>query len=73
MGGPLRPPGVRMREVFEDVRDALERNLHAQKGGLPRHCSSGWLAVLTVDSMSHAMLWSTVASTPKTCKRWMAP
>jgi hypothetical protein len=31
-GGPLHPPGVRMREALEDVRDALERNLHAKKG-----------------------------------------
>ena len=37
-GGPLRPPGVRMREALQDVRDALERHLHAQKGGLQRRC-----------------------------------
>ena len=37
-GGPLHPPGVRMREALQDVRDSLERNLQAQKGGLPSHC-----------------------------------
>ena len=37
-GGPLHPPGLRMREALEDVRDALERNLQAKKGGLPRRC-----------------------------------
>jgi hypothetical protein len=37
-GGPLHPPGVRMREALQDVRDSLERNLQAKKGGLPRHC-----------------------------------
>src|SRR5262249_8056150 len=37
-GGPLHPPGVRMREALQDVHDSLERNLQAQKGGLPRHC-----------------------------------
>jgi hypothetical protein len=37
-GGPLHPPGLRMREALQDVRDSLERNLHAKKGGLPRHC-----------------------------------
>ena len=37
-GGPLHPPGLRMREALEDVRDALERNLQAQNGGLPSHC-----------------------------------
>jgi hypothetical protein len=37
-GGPLHPPGVRMSEAFQDVRDALERNLQAQKGGVQRRC-----------------------------------
>jgi hypothetical protein len=37
-GGPLHPPGVRMREALQDVRDSLERNLHAKKGGLQRRC-----------------------------------
>lgn len=37
-GGPLHPPGVRMSEALQDVRDALERNLQAKKGGLPSHC-----------------------------------
>jgi hypothetical protein len=37
-GGPLHPPGVRMREALQDGRDALERHLHAKKGGLPSHC-----------------------------------
>jgi hypothetical protein len=37
-GGPLHPPGLRMREALEDVRDSLERNLQAKKGGLPSCC-----------------------------------
>ncbi len=37
-GGPLHPPGLRMSEALEDVRDSLERNLQAKKGGLPRCC-----------------------------------
>jgi len=37
-GGPLHPPGVRMREALQDVRDSLERNLQAQKGGLQSRC-----------------------------------
>ncbi len=32
-GGPLHPPGVRMSEAFQDVRDALDGNLQAQQGG----------------------------------------
>jgi hypothetical protein len=37
-GGPLHPPGVRMREALQDVRDSLERNLQAQKGGMQSRC-----------------------------------
>ena len=37
-GGPLHPPGVRMREALQDVRDSLERNLCAKKGGQQRRC-----------------------------------
>jgi hypothetical protein len=35
-GGPLPPPGLRMSEALQDVRDSLDRNLHAQKGGVQR-------------------------------------
>jgi hypothetical protein len=37
-GGPLHPPGLRMREALQDVRDSLERHLCAQKGGQQRRC-----------------------------------
>jgi hypothetical protein len=33
-GGPLHPPGVRMSEALQDVRDSLDRNLQAKKGGV---------------------------------------
>ena len=33
-GGPLHPPGVRMSEALQEVRESLERNLQAQKGGV---------------------------------------
>jgi hypothetical protein len=37
-GGPLHPPGLRMSEALQDVRDALDRNVQAQKGGVPSRC-----------------------------------
>src|SRR5712691_984326 len=37
-GGPLHPPGVRMREALQDVRDSLERNLQAKKGVMLIRC-----------------------------------
>lgn len=34
-GGPLHPPGLRMAEALQSVRQSLERNLRAKKGGPP--------------------------------------
>lgn len=35
-GGPLQPPGERMAEALTEVRQSLQRNLEAKKGGPPR-------------------------------------
>jgi hypothetical protein len=35
-GGPLHPPGVRMAEALREVRESLQRNLDAKKGGAVR-------------------------------------
>jgi hypothetical protein len=32
-GGPLHPPGLRMAEALDEVRQSLQRNLDAKKGG----------------------------------------
>jgi hypothetical protein len=32
-GGPLEPPGLRMADALHDVRDSIQRNLDAKKGG----------------------------------------
>jgi hypothetical protein len=32
-GGPLQPPGLRMAEALHEVRESLQRNLDAKKGG----------------------------------------
>jgi hypothetical protein len=37
-GGPLHPPGLRMREALQDVRDSLDRSLQGKKGGLQSRC-----------------------------------
>jgi hypothetical protein len=34
-GGPLHPPGLRMAEALGEVRQSLQRNLGAKKGGVP--------------------------------------
>jgi len=35
-GGPLHPPGLRMAEALVEVRQSLQRNLEAKKGGARR-------------------------------------
>jgi hypothetical protein len=40
-GGPLRPPGERMAEALGEVRQSLQRNLDAKKGGPRRRASLG--------------------------------
>jgi hypothetical protein len=35
-GGPLHPPGLRMAGALGEVRESLQRNLDAKKGGAPR-------------------------------------
>src|SRR4051794_31533661 len=35
-GGPLHPPGVRMADALTEVRDSIQRDLDAKKGGLRR-------------------------------------
>jgi hypothetical protein len=35
-GGPLHPPGLRMAEALGEVRESLQRNLDAKKGGASR-------------------------------------
>ena len=37
-GGPLHPPGVRMSEAVQEVRESLDRNFAAQKGGVQSRC-----------------------------------
>src|SRR5512133_2348365 len=48
-GGPLHPPGLRMAEALNEVRDSLRRNLDAQKGGSPRSNSAAWPTASTAD------------------------
>ena len=31
-GGPLHPPGLRMAEALEEVRESIQRNLDAKRG-----------------------------------------
>ena len=41
-GGPLDPPGLRMTDALNDVRDSIQRNLDAKKGGLQKSNLAAW-------------------------------
>src|SRR5262245_3930459 len=46
-GGPLHPPGLRMAEALGEVRESLQRNLRAKKGGAARGSCAGWRGAST--------------------------
>lgn len=46
-GGPLHPPGLRMAEALQEVRESLQRNLDAKKGGAARSSYTGSRAAST--------------------------
>ena len=41
-GGPLAPPGVRMADALNEVRDSIQRSLDEKKGGSRRSNSADW-------------------------------
>ena len=41
-GGPLHPPGLRMAEALNEVRESIQRNLGAKKGDSRRSNSAGY-------------------------------
>src|SRR5205814_2847981 len=41
-GGPLHPPGLRMAEALGEVKESIQRNLAARKGGSRRSNSAGY-------------------------------
>jgi len=48
-GGPLHPPGLRMAEALQDVRESLQKNLDTKKGGAARSSWAGFRAASTGD------------------------
>ena len=41
-GGPLHPPGLQMADALDEVRESIQRNLDAKKGGSPNSKSADW-------------------------------
>ena len=49
-GGPLHPPGLRMAEALQEVRESIQRNVDEKKGGSPRSNSPGSPVASTADT-----------------------
>ena len=72
-GGPLQPPGLRMADALQEVRDSIQRNLDEQKGGSPRSNSAGWPAASTGAWTMSGSSKSRCATTSKTSERSPRP
>jgi hypothetical protein len=69
LGGPLHPPGLRMAEALDDVRESLQRNLDEKKGGLPKSSSDAWFTASTEVSTKSATNKRRFENTSRTSKR----
>jgi hypothetical protein len=68
-GGPLQPPGLRMAGALKEVRESIQRNLDAKKGGSQRINSTAWPGVLTGDWSMSKPSKSQSGSTSKTSRK----
>ncbi len=68
-GGPLHPPGLRMAEALEEVRESIQRNLDAKKGGSQRSNWADLPAASTGDWSMSKPSKSQSASTSRTSRR----
>ncbi len=72
-GGPLHPPGLQMAEALREVRDSIQRNVDAQKGGSQNSNSADWPAASTVDSKKLKTNKKRSASTSRTSRKSPRP
>jgi len=68
-GGPLHPPGLRMAEGLQEVRESIQRNLNAQKGGSQRSSWAAWPGALTADWSTSKPSENQSGSTSRTSRR----
>jgi len=68
-GGPLHPPGLQMADALEEVRESIQRNLDAQKGGSPKSNSADWPTASTGDWSRPKLSKRRSASTSKTSRK----
>jgi hypothetical protein len=72
-GGPLRPPGLRMAEALDEVRESIQRNLDEKKGGSRRSNWAAWPAVSTAVWTKSGPNKRRSAATSRTSRRSRRP
>jgi hypothetical protein len=72
-GGPLQPPGLRMAEALDEVRESIQRNLDEKKGGSRRSNWTAWPAASTAASMKLRPNKRRSVSTSRTSRRLRRP
>jgi hypothetical protein len=68
-GGPLHPPGLRMAEALEEVRESIQRNLEAKKGDSQKRNSAVWPTASTGDWTTSKPSKSRSENTSRTSRR----
>jgi hypothetical protein len=68
-GGPLQPPGLLMAEALKEVRESIQRNLDAEKGGSQKSNSVVWPSASTEDWSMSKPSKSQSESTSRTSRR----
>jgi hypothetical protein len=72
-GGPLEPPGLRMAEALDEVRESIQRNLDEKKGGSRRSNWAAWPVASTAASMTSKPNKRRSVATSKTSRRLRRP
>ena len=72
-GGPLHPPGLRMAEALKEVRESIQRNLDAKKGGSKRSNSAVWPTASTGDWSMSKPSKSQFENMSRISRRWPRP
>jgi hypothetical protein len=68
-GGPLHPPGLRMADALNEVRESIQRNLDEKKGGSQQSNSAAWPVALTEVSTKFGPNKRRSATTSRTSKK----
>jgi hypothetical protein len=72
-GGPLHPPGLRMAEALDEVRESIQRTLDEKKGGSQRNNSAAWPAASTEASPTFESTRRRSEATSRTSRRSRRP